>query len=128
MTIVRLHSLRPAPPWRYDALRERFARIRNHQLWVANQLRAKPMAGGTCAEMAVKREMPWCEFVQSEPGLCVAVIGRITEFFPFARRSEGGLESWSGGFFITPFLHHSIAGSLSQDGDTVPAPFERSFN
>src|SRR5256885_2084927 len=34
----------------------------------------------------------------------------------------------SNDFLVTPFHHHSITGSLSQENDAIPAPFERSLN
>src|SRR6266581_4743069 len=56
-SVIGLHSFCPAPP-RYDgAFRERFFRIGNHQLHIANELCAESMTRGASAEMTVKRKM-----------------------------------------------------------------------
>src|SRR2546421_264570 len=54
VAVVCLHSLRPAPPRRDRPFGERFAGIGDHQLRIANQLRAKTMARRTRPKMAVE--------------------------------------------------------------------------
>src|SRR5438477_1237249 len=54
VAVVCLHSLRPASPWRDRPLSECFAGIRNHQVRIANQLRAKTVTCRTRPEMTVE--------------------------------------------------------------------------
>jgi hypothetical protein len=77
--------------------------------------------------MTVERKMFRSELIEAESSLRVSVIGRVAQFFPSARGDAGGLECWSLGFAITPSLHCSIV-SLTQHNNSVPAPFEGSFN
>jgi hypothetical protein len=126
--IVCLHSLRPTPPRRNRAFSQRFTRIGNHQLGIANQLGAKSMASRACSEVAVKGKMSRSQFADSKASSGVSVVSRVTQFLPASRWSVGVLECRSFGFFITPLLHYSITALVSQDNDAVPAPFERSLN
>src|SRR5207248_8778373 len=54
VTIVCLHSLCPAPPWRDRAFSECFIGIGNHQLRIACQLRAKTVACRTSSEVTIE--------------------------------------------------------------------------
>jgi NTE family protein len=54
---LNINPLKPTQ-YMYDgAFRERFFRIRNHQLRIANELCAESMTRGASAEMTVKRKM-----------------------------------------------------------------------
>src|SRR6266498_3323440 len=51
MPVVCLHPLCPASPRRDCSFGQRSAGIGNHQVWIADQLPAKPMASWTCPKM-----------------------------------------------------------------------------
>jgi len=57
MPVICLHPLCPASPRRDCPFCERFARIGDHQVWIAGQLRAEPMTSRACPEMTVKGKM-----------------------------------------------------------------------
>ena len=59
--VVSLHPFRAATPGCDCALRERLFRIGNHELRIANQLRAETMTRRTSAEMAVERKVFRCQ-------------------------------------------------------------------
>ena len=90
MAIIRLHRLRPAPPRRDCAFGQRSARIGNHQIRIADQLRAETMTGRAGAKMTVERKVFRRQLAKCEPGLRVSVIGRVAKFFPNCVRLDVG--------------------------------------
>ena len=57
LAVISLHSFRPAPPRCDRPFRQRFLRIGNHQLDIADKLCPKTMTCRTRAEVAVKRKV-----------------------------------------------------------------------
>ena len=82
MPIVGLHPLRPASPRGDRAFSQRFARIGNHQVGIANQLGAKSMASRACSEMAVEGKMSRESARRTKARIGVSVISGISQFFP----------------------------------------------
>src|SRR2546427_44307 len=56
MPVVCLHPLCAASPRRDCSFGQRSAGIGNHEIWIAHQLRAKPMASWACSKMTVERK------------------------------------------------------------------------
>src|SRR5437763_14426203 len=82
MPIVRLHTLCPTAPWRNRPFSQRSRRIRDHQVWIADELCAKPVTCRASTEMAVKRKMFGAQIAERESRLGIAILGRIAAFFP----------------------------------------------
>ena len=80
-----------ALPGRDRALGQRFRGVGHHQFRVQHRQRAQPVARRARPQVAVEGKMLGRQRGQREPGLRVAVIGRITRFPAIASPSAGRL-------------------------------------